>query len=171
VRLFFALWPSDRVRSDLARWVRTVVDGTRARAVAPERLHLTLAFLGEIDPARLDGLGSLAAEIRGQAFELVLDRVGFWARSRIVYAAPATVHESLADLAAQLAGRLRAAQFRTEARAFAPHVTLARDARSRPGAMEPAPIRWPVADYALVESRSRERGPGYRVLRRWTLRG
>ncbi|WP_287719822.1 2'-5' RNA ligase family protein [Nitrosomonas sp.] len=49
VRLFFALWPQEEARKQLARLARRIADQCAGRCVRPENLHLTLAFIGEVD--------------------------------------------------------------------------------------------------------------------------
>ncbi|MDH5265059.1 MAG: RNA 2',3'-cyclic phosphodiesterase, partial [Betaproteobacteria bacterium] len=55
-RLFFALWPDAAARAALADLARATANRYGGRAVPAANLHLTLVFLGEVDPARIAAL-------------------------------------------------------------------------------------------------------------------
>ncbi|WP_298831462.1 RNA 2',3'-cyclic phosphodiesterase [uncultured Piscinibacter sp.] len=152
MRLFIALWPDDEVRRQLA--AAQAAWGWRSRAVRvpPERLHLTLHFLGEVSEPVAEALRERLPP-SGLACELCLDRPSLWPHGIAVLEA-GTVPPALAELHGELALRLQALGLRTEGRAFRPHVTLARHAQgSRPPSGFES-IRWAVSGYALVHSRS-----------------
>jgi 2'-5' RNA ligase len=67
---------------------------------------------------------------------------------------PSDTPAGLATLHADLAALLRAQGLRVEARAFRPHVTLARHAQGAMPPAEPPAIEWAVRGYALVRSHS-----------------
>lgn len=137
-----------------------------------ETLHLTLAFVGDVAPDRLGELRNIAGAIRQPPFNLLLDRPQCLARRKILWIAASVVPAGLQQLALELAGRLKAADFRTEARPFAAHVTLLRQARcEQMRDMPPAApaIAWPVRDFVLAESVLRPEGARYRILQRWPL--
>ncbi len=78
-RVFFALWPDDLTRSALSRATRRAVQECSGRPIAKDRLHLTLAFLGELTPERF-ALARGVPPIPVGEFELTLDAVGRMAR-------------------------------------------------------------------------------------------
>lgn len=80
-RLFFALWPPEPVQVAIAECADTA--GISGRRVATERVHLTLAFLGNVDSAAVAHLETLAGVIEAHAFELVLTRYGHFPRAGI----------------------------------------------------------------------------------------
>ncbi len=169
VRVFFALWPDEIVRSALDLHAGHLRRSCGGRATRRENLHLTLVFVGDIEVARLDELRSVAGAIAAAPFELVLDQFEYWRRNRIVCASPLSVPGPLRELVAQLEGGLGRAGIEFDQRPYVPHVTLLRDARA--SAMVPMPgLAWPVGDFVLVQSASGARGPEYRVLARWALR-
>ena len=65
----------------------------------------------------------------------------------------------------------RACQLQPEARAWQPHITLARKAGRGLESGRTDPIDWSIRDFCLVESVTEESGPRYRILRRWPLEG
>jgi 2'-5' RNA ligase len=165
-RVFFALWPDDTTRAAISRATRAVVGASGGRPIAKERLHVTVAFLGELTP---EGLASAraAAPVPVGEFELVLDSVGLWPESKILWLAPTVPPEALFELEARLADALAARGFRAEERVYRPHVTLARRARAVVAEIEPVPF--PVRELALVESFPDARNVHYEVLERWPL--
>lgn len=169
-RVYFALWPGDDVArqfDEAGRWGHEALGGRRMRR---ETLHLTLAFVGDVAPGRLEALRDIAASIRLPAFAQSFDRLQCLPRKKIFWAAASAISPELRDLAAALNERLEAADFRTEDRPFAAHVTLLRHARcERMPQVESLHIEWPVRDFVLVESELRPEGAGYRVIGRWPL--
>lgn len=169
-RVFFALLPDEDVArqfDEAGILAHGVLGGRRMRR---DTLHLTLAFIGDVAPGRLETLRHIAGDIGLPAFDLVFDRLQCLPRKNICWAAAGTVSPVLHVLAAALGVRLRAADFRTEARPFAAHVTLLRHARcDRDPPSGDLHIVWPVRDYVLVESELRPEGARYRILQHWPL--
>lgn len=141
------------------------------RVMRRETLHLTLAFIGATPPSRVAELGLIAAQIHAPACDLVLDRLEYLPRKKIVWAGASLLPATLAKLAADLNVRLEAARFPTEDRPFAAHVTLLRNARCRIRPLEPLLITWRANEFALVESETRPEGASYRIIGRWPLDG
>jgi len=172
MRLFFALWPDPRVRAALAGWVSSCHADVGGRAVRASNLHLTLAFLGEVDEARIPELHAIARDAAGDPFVLDLIHVDYWRRNGIVHATPTCVPDALRTLVESLRQGLSDADFPVEARPFAARATLVRDARREPMLVQVPAVRWQVSDFALVESSLSERGNVvYTPRKRWTLCG
>jgi 2'-5' RNA ligase len=168
-RVFFALWPDETTRAGLgaaARRMHRVLHGRRTR---DESIHLTLAFIGEVDTEDLDRLHAVPPAVAAGAFTLTLDHWDCWPRNRIGWTGPASVPLQLERLAANLEGWLRDIGFDLDKRKFAPHVTLVRDAQyaAMPGVLQP--VHWRVEDFVLVRSQRLPRGSQYEVVARWPL--
>jgi len=162
VRLFFALWPPPDAARALADWADEVARGTGGKPIPAERIHLTLAFLGEGDPGTA---ARGARQVQGDAFDLPLDLARYWKRNQIVWAGPRHTPASLDHLSRALHLELRGAGFILESRSFASHVTLVRKAR-RPRALpDLPPVHWPATEFLLVESRTSREGPVYAALK------
>ena len=168
MRLFVAALPDgstvDRLREACGGWPRPKVAGLRW--TGPDQRHVTLRFLGSIDPgeaaAALDGLGWAAAEARlGPATAL---------RGRGVLMVPVGGLDGLAGAVAaatvELGGFL-------EDRPFTGHLTLARSRGRVPAGWEGRPVAgvFPVAEVCLVRSETLPEGARYEVLGRWPLSG
>lgn len=170
-RLFFALWPADEVAGALHATARAAHAGCGGRTMRRDTLHITLAFLGSVAAARVAAAEAAAGRMSAPAFELELDRLGYWKHNRIVWAGCSAPPPALLDLASALTQELRAEGFMLDERPFAAHATLVRNARcaSAPPPLLANPVRWPASDFALVESHAAAGGSRYAVRRRWPL--
>jgi len=167
VRLFFALWPDDAVRAQLARWSRELHAVCGGRPTRDENLHLTLAFLGSVEEARAAEVERAASEVAPRVVTLVLDRPGYWKHNRIAWAGASVVPLELESVVSELRSALARSHIGFDPKGFVSHVTLLRDARE-PKAM-PAldPIPWKVDGFALVQSVTLPRGSRYEIRRSW----
>jgi 2'-5' RNA ligase len=164
LRLFLALWPDAATRTGLAAWQHGWAWPPRAAQVRPERLHMTLHFLGDVAAERLPAL-IRGVDTRTDRFDLQFGRAELWPGG-IAVLRPRQTPPALVRLHAELGDALRTLELPVEARPFRAHVTLARRAA---GATPPAhgpELDWPVdAGFALV--RSLPGGAGYQVLQRF----
>lgn len=167
LRLFFALWPPAAVAAHLERAAMAVQRSCGGRRPRRENLHLTLAFLGEVAPSRLDVLLQLGDELRGQPQTLWVDQLGYWKHNRILYAGCGVVPGELAEFAERLSASLAAAGYRVERRPFAAHLTLLRDVRPTQALPQLAPVEWRIDRFSLVASTLHAGGPRYKSLRVW----
>lgn len=170
LRLFFALWPAAAQREPLAELARALVP-SGGRATRAVNLHLTLAFLGSYPESRLPDLLAAAGDVRAPALTLQLDRLGWWARPQVTWAAPSAPPEALRGLVQDLQSAQVRCGLSPETRPWRPHVTLVHRARRPPTRNSMPPLAWPVADFVLACSERDDEGPRYRVLQRWCLEG
>jgi RNA 2',3'-cyclic 3'-phosphodiesterase len=163
MRLFTALWPPDPVRAAIANWQARWEWPRAAAPVRPERLHITLHFLGEVPVARFADLAR-ALRVPFEPFELALGTGEVWP-SGVAVLQPHAVPPALARLHAALGARLAMHAWPLDARPYRPHVTLARRAHGARPPPEGPGLRWPAGDgYVLV--RSLPGGAGYEVIER-----
>lgn len=131
MRLFLAVELPAPLRQSLARLrVSLDPDGSRARWVRPESLHLTLAFLGEVDSERVESIQHALTAIRSEQIHIVVQGVGFFPNirsPRVLWVG--IVSEGLQAVVVGIRQRLVEIGFPREARAFLPHLTLARAGR------------------------------------------
>lgn len=195
-RLFFALWPGKdqrlalaRVQADLsgpipptARPSGEVVDRDataagqaplarahfRGRLTHPEDIHLTLVFLGTIPPEQRQCAEAAAGRMRSPAFDLSLDQVGCFPRARVVWCGTDRAPTPLVQLVMTLRHELRDCGLALDPRPYAPHATLARNARPLAARPLDQPIHWPVEAFVLAYGQEGP-PPRYRVLQRWPL--
>ena len=168
-RLFFALWPPRDVAQALHAWAGAVAREAGGRAVPVANIHLTLAFLGELEPARASEAIEAGAAVRSEAFELEFDEGRYWAHNDIVWAGPSKVPAGLQALVRKLCAALSGAGFKTDDRAFQAHFTLLREARAPSAFTAPPRQRMRVEEFLLVRSELSARGPSYGVRERYPL--
>lgn len=151
-RLFLALWPDEGVRLRLRERLET---GLRIRDGRPEpvaNLHVTLVFIGDVEAGRAAVIERAVADIPGTAFDLSLERVGYWPCPRILWLGPHEVPPALYALAGRLRAAVAAAGGPQETRPYLSHMTLARKVPRPPGTDWVEPVSWAVNAYSLLES-------------------
>ena len=164
-RLFFALWPDAPARAALADLAVALAPLAGGRPVPAAKIHLTLAFLGEVPEARV--ADAMAIAVEASPFRLELDEVGAFRGARVAWAGSSRPPPQLLEMQSRLAAALAWAGFALEERPFAPHVTLARGI-AKPVPRTPVkPVAWTVESCALVRS---EAGTGrYSNVREWPI--
>ena len=167
MRLFFAIWPDRPAAAALAELARELAGRTGGKAVPEARIHLTLAFLGDVGEARIEAAVAAAAGLRGASFDLQLDEVGSFRGARVAWAGCARPARELAQLESSLAGALRERGFVLEDRPYVPHLTLVRKIARGVDRQATTPIRWRARELTLVSSAL---GKGsYTILAEWRL--
>ncbi len=151
LRLFVGLLPDAPLRQAVLDW-RARWQWPRGAALSsPAHLHLTLAFLGETEAARLPALRTALAAVPVSPLLLRLGFAEAWPRGLAVLRPQASA--ALDALHAHVEGALRVAGLAATGAGWKPHLTLARHAA---GAQPPADrleLDWVVSDFALVWSR------------------
>ncbi len=132
MRLFVALPLPDDLRARLAGLAGGV---PHARWVAPENLHLTLRFIGDVDGAQARDVDAALAQISAPAFTLSLTGVGRFGAGEKVRSLWVGAEESaeLCRLHGKIEQALQRSGLAPEGRKFKAHVTLARF-KGNPGA-------------------------------------
>ena len=166
MRLFLALLPSPAATAALARTALEVQSTCGGRATPAENLHVTLAFLGEVAPARLPAVEDACAAAGGAPFTVSLDHL---CAVRDMVWAGGTAPAGLVNLVADLHRHLVGAGVGLDARPFRLHVTLVRRALRALPAVAWQPVQWPAGHFSLMQSRPGPRGPVYFELRSWGL--
>lgn len=175
-RLFVALRPPAAVRETL---LDAMDDDPGVRWQDEDQLHLTLAFLGEIDRRVEQDLVDGLAAVRSVPFEVQIRGVGHFERKGAASALWAALapNEHLARLRQRVVTACRRAGAEPDRKAFRPHITLARLGRSSPppggwlaahGTLAAGP--WKVREFILSESRLSPGGSEYEPLVSFSLR-
>ena len=170
-RLFFALWPEADLVSRISGALADPLKGCKGRKIAPQNLHITLAFIGSVDADGLRCMQQVASQLCEEPFALSLDHLGYWPRPKIIWLAPSKIPEPLIHLQASLSQSLAAnCGYQPETRPYHPHFSLVRKAQSGPDEVEISPIDWQVKTFSLIRSHTRSQGVEYEVLKYWPLR-
>ena len=189
LRLFFAVDATSlapQLRPLQQQWLKALADQyakapSRAVAVAPENLHMTLLFLGNLTQAQCDSLilATTAARLGAQLspFSVTLCRSGLFPSAKVAWLGPATTPAPLTQLEQQLRALVSELGLAVEPRPYRPHITLLRKASSPVNqdlatafAPPPAPLTLPVNEFSLYESRSTSDGVRYLPLANWQIK-
>jgi RNA 2',3'-cyclic 3'-phosphodiesterase len=181
-RLFFALWPDEEQRAALTHAAASIVRHCGGRPVPEENLHVTLAFLGSVPEPRVEELSAIgrrtAAAFPADALPVTvsLETLEHFAKAQVLTvlerkdgsqaAAPGAT-----ALAQSLSAGTLAAGFSPDLKPFRVHVTVARKVAHPPRSSEMRKVEWSFAEFALVESRTLEKGPVYSVVESYVLGG
>jgi RNA 2',3'-cyclic 3'-phosphodiesterase len=164
LRLFTALWPGEAVAAEIARWQSAWQWPSQVARIKPERLHVTLHFLGDVAVARLpEVVQQLKVEFDPFALELGAGEV--WPNG-VAVLLPAGQPLALNRLHTRLAAAVRRLGLSVEERPYRPHVTLARRAWGASAPPRAAGLRWRV-DSGYVLARTLPGGAGYEIVQRF----
>lgn len=188
-RTFIAIELTDQTREALRREIaRLRAALPSVRFADPAGLHLTVAFLGELDEARLSEAIAATEDVAlaTSPFALSIAGIGTFGGAkapRVIWAGVVGDIAVLLAVQSHLARALEARGFVLEARPFAPHLTLAR-LKNRPDAeasrqlaalVRAAPTSagttLPVAALSVMKSELRPDGARYTRLREVPLGG
>ncbi len=148
------------------------------RLVKAEQIHLTLHFLGDTS---LPVVQEVMQDFNGQAFELIIDRLGSFPtaeRSTTLWAGLQD-NKQLMELHSDIEARLIVAGYRPEKRPYRPHITLVRCSQEVPKQVIQdflaqqstlTPMTFTVQEVILFSSRLSETGPTYHQEKVITLR-
>jgi len=176
MRLFIAI----EIPADLKKKIgRLQVAISGARWVPAEQIHLTLAFLGEVEESAVEQLSRELARIHPPEFRLSFSGTGCFPdrrRPRVLWIG-VEPHPHLQALAAMVHEVLLACGIPQEARPFSPHITLARlkipaSGESaaffdRPEVLKLPPF--PVREFVLFQSRLTPQGAVHSPIRNFPL--
>ena len=162
MRFFFAVWPPDATARALEAWAH----GVEGRVTPAHKIHLTLAFLGNVEP---DKAIAAARRVEARAHALPIEKAQYWKHNKIVWAGPREIPAGLAALVQALHPALRGAGYTLEDRPYAAHVTLVRSAPP-PRELPALPgVEWPVSEFTLVRSAVSSKGSAYEIVERFAL--
>lgn len=132
IRCFIAIEIPEPIQNRLARIQDTLRRQIqKASWVKPSNIHLTLKFLGDVDPADLESIGGAikAATSRHRSFSLRIGGVGAFpnlARPRVIWAGVKVGSERVSALAQDINIALNHCGFSLDTKKFNPHLTIAR---------------------------------------------
>jgi len=188
MRLFVAVELDEAVRAEAGRVVEllrrraeSLAPRARLTWVGPERMHLTVRFIGAADDETLAALQrALEAPLDTPRFTLTVRGVGAFPPTgppRVVWAGLQQGRDHLHALEREITARLSPIGIRPEARPYSPHLTLARV--REPAGLRSAALLEGVQTHAfgestidaitLFESRLSPQGPTYVALARAAL--
>ena len=187
MRLFVAVEIAEHVLSRLASLSAELQQraarharSARVTWVHPERMHLTVRFIGESDADRTAAIAAaLAPPLRTPAFEIRIAGTGAFpprGRPRVLWAGIEEGFEGLQALEREVTERLSGCSVPPEDRPYRPHLTLARV--REPGDLRSDRLFDGLSDtlgasrveaITLFNSRTSPQGPEYTALQRTPL--
>jgi 2'-5' RNA ligase len=141
-RLFVALDLPESMRQGIVAWGNGELRDPALRVVAPESLHVTLAFLGYLPEREIERLGEIVRGLGAMAPALGLeDPVAKPSLRRArLFALPA-ISPAAVPLQREIEQKLVAERlYKPEKRPFWPHVTVARVRSAGRGSRRPAAV-------------------------------
>ncbi len=164
-RLFFGLGLSSQAEQAIDDWLHTAVQSKRA-LVKKTNLHLTLAFLAEVDSEREHELVCFAEQIEFTPFSLTFSATGYWPHNGIFYLKPDESPEPLLSLANKLRDKGEALGLYHNQLPYSPHITLLRRAKPEPLVSRPfGPLTVRFDRFSLYHSHSTDEGLRYDPLK------
>ena len=129
MRLFIAINLSDVIKDYLDSAIHELKKASCAgNFTHRENLHLTLVFLGELNPDKIESIESAMNRVGGGPFRLSLSGFGrFKRRGGDIHWAGIEKSRELIGIQKQLEEEMIAAGFALEDREFSPHLTLGRE--------------------------------------------
>lgn len=176
-RLFIAMPPPDRAAEQLSAQVCGLGAGSAGlRWLAPEKLHITLVFLGAAQEGQIEFLVR-ATETALAGFSPFRAETGNFillpkaALPRVFAQTVIEKSGSLTLLQARLTRKLGPC-FKIDKRKFIPHITLGRFKKNPtlPAVDKPLKVAFTLSEVVLFESLLSQTGPEYRRLQTFTLR-
>jgi len=132
IRTFIAIELPDKIQSDIRQLKHSFLPYRfDIRWVKPLNMHLTIKFLGDVDPADLDTIGKLLSDIAGNfpRFDLIPRGLGVFPslkRPRVIWIGIAGQTDVLGSIQQSVNGGLNEIGFTTEKRPFRGHLTFGR---------------------------------------------
>jgi RNA 2',3'-cyclic 3'-phosphodiesterase len=179
-RLFIAVDISENARNLASKYIARLRDefpDIRAGWERPEKLHITLTFLGRTDGELIDQIKMKMAEIvrRQNSFNIAMEGTGVFpsVRSpRVLWLGIADGSKMLAHLAEAVIQQTAKLGFEPENRRFKAHLTIARlkepqsskDLAERHLDMRYEPVQFEVSSLVLYESQLKPTGSVYTKL-------
>lgn len=131
MRLFIAINLNDEIKDYLMNAILELKKkSSGGNFTHRENLHLTLAFLGELESEKVGSVKSVMNRINGEPFTLSMDGFGKFKRNGgDIHWAGIEKSEELLSLQRQLTLELMKTGFSLEKREYSPHLTLGREVR------------------------------------------
>lgn len=185
-RLFVALPVPDSVRQIMTQWMKALErQFPFQRWVHADDIHITLKFLGDTPPDRVDLLQELLGKVSGKTSPWMISVSGLGvfgprAQPTVLWAGIQPADDSLPRLQQRVELAMEEAGFAREQRAYHPHLTLARKFRgSEPfqlqqlevasRRLEMGHVSWEADQFVLYESHPGRR-PMYEAIGSYRFR-
>ncbi len=165
MRLFLALVPPPGLRERLGELADAAQARCGGRRVPDENLHLTLAFLGEVEETRAKALAEWTRRLAPTSGEWRLNAWGTFRQPGILWTGGKRPDPALAALHHRLWDELEGQGLKGRPSRYVPHVTLLRRAERLETEGLPVPaLTWRYDRLELIQSITDHRGSRYASL-------
>ncbi len=163
-----------RLQSDLTN------AGLKAKLVEPHNLHITLKFIGEIPPLKVEAIKSRLSRLSFQEFDLELHGVGGFPtlnRARVLWIGVSKGAEELIEISEVIEKNLQQVSIPRSSKPFHPHLTIARVKRPLNHRVRKILSTYSNTDFGkmrvskfyLMKSTLTSRGPIYTVISEYSF--
>ncbi len=176
MRLFIAALLPDNISEQLTAYINSlkkVIDGVRWEK--PEKLHLTLKFLGTVEDAKAKEISAMIEHIAEgySPFELAISEFGGFPRlknPRVLYVG-LSENEHLYNFHGELDHTLSEIGFERDERKFTPHITIGRVKKKISIKEVPEINKTPfeITQIGIIKSEIRSSGSEYTPLELFNL--
>ncbi|MGC8849470.1 MAG: RNA 2',3'-cyclic phosphodiesterase [Candidatus Bathyarchaeia archaeon] len=180
VRCFIAVDVYDHALKESILEVQRRLESLDAKFtfVDPEKMHLTLKFLGEVSDSKIGEIKESLGDLKFPPFDLRLEGVGVFPnpnRPRVIWIGVSEGADEISKLAEKVDDSLRRLGFPSETKGFKPHLTIARVKRGGGAALARILQEYSLRDFGTskVESVKLKKsvltpsGPIYTTLHEW----
>jgi len=157
MRIFIGIDLDPEVRGRIQRFLEGVEGfAPEARWMRPESLHITVKFIGEQPPERVEAITERLRRLESSAFEIRAGGYGFFPTAKAPRVFWIGIHagQQLAELAGSIDIATAELGVPREDRPYSPHLTLARAVAGRSsGSLKWRKANGPNATFAVLEKR------------------
>ncbi len=172
LRLFVGIFPTPSIQEQLNKEAKNLSQKlqTEVRLLAPEVLHLTVKFIGNVDEAQLSDLTAAFLKATGNlpsaSLQIIQFRLFPSRRKPRVMAAEIERSPELEYIFEFFDRGFSDLGIVAEGRSFNPHITVARARRWKKETISPAPVQLvePITSVSLVHSQLTSEGAKYSVI-------
>jgi 2'-5' RNA ligase len=161
-RLFIGLMANVAAQGAISQYQLLCNWPSTARLTDPGRLHITLAFLGNLNDTEEARLSSSLVNVPMTPLYLKLTRAEMFSKGTAVLRVEE--NRDLEHLQGDIAALVQSLRSPIDSRPWLPHVTIAREAVGCVLPTEPLAIEWDSLQFSLVWSKPTG---GYDVLQSW----
>ena len=170
MRCFLGLDIDMQSKLEIQSW-REQVQFNFEHAVPAANFHITLVFLGQVQPGHLDQLYRQIDEHEFQSFSLNLETLGYWPKPKVLWLCASHVPEQAYELVNKLTSFARNCHLCLRERKYIPHLTLVRKCSVNPAApLLPPDFKCRFDKFCLFESVSGKHGIHYPIRQSWKFK-
>ncbi|MDP7537687.1 MAG: RNA 2',3'-cyclic phosphodiesterase [Methylococcales bacterium] len=164
-RLFLAVCPPMSLTQTIEQSIRLPID---CRPVAVENYHVTLVFLGLVEPELQVEICRSMTQVTSTPFTVQFRQITHWEKPKVLCLTDAKPNAALLNVVTQIKKGVEKLGVSVERRPYQAHLTIAKGAL-RPHFAPVNGISWQVESFCLLESIGVSSGVRYNVIQTWNF--